>query len=40
MRVHPFKLANFYASYVDKTISFSQRSANHLCPSVIDWSLD
>ncbi len=36
LRVHPVNLANFSASYVDKTISFYQRSANHLCPSVIE----
>ncbi|CCI12896.1 hypothetical protein MICAE_1540034 [Microcystis aeruginosa PCC 9806] len=34
--VHPVNLADFSAYYVDKTISFSQRSANHLCPSVIE----
>jgi hypothetical protein len=36
LRVNPVNLANFSASYVDKTISFYQRSANHLCPSVIE----
>ena len=33
---HPVNFDNFSASYVDKTISFSQRSANPLCPSVIE----
>ncbi len=36
LRVNPVNLANFSASYVDKTISFSQLSANYLCPSVIE----